>query len=152
MFIAATIPAVAIIVFLWLFRPIQNTVIQKRAPLKYSVLFLRALFAACIILLVTGMAKLVGPTWSGLFSSFPTTLFPLMLIVHFTYDTQHVHTIIKNVPVGLLSLVLYSLSVAIVYPLYGVYWGTIMSFGVATTYLLVYQFLRQTVTSFLRRS
>jgi hypothetical protein len=104
---------------------------------------MRALFAASIILLITGIAKLVGPTWSGLFSAFPTTLFPLMLIVHFTYDKKHVHTIIKNVPVGIFSLVLYSLAVSIVYPLYGIYWGTLISFGVATTYLLLYHLFRK---------
>lgn len=143
-FIAILIPVTSIFLFVALFRPIKNTKIENKVSLNYKILLIRALFAASIILLITGIANLVGPTWSGLFSAFPTTLFPLMLIVHFTYDKKHVHTIIKNVPVGIFSLILYSLMVSIVYPLYGIYWGTLMAFGVATIYLVIYQLFKKT--------
>jgi len=142
-FVAILIPIASIFVFLYLFRPIKNVKVENKVKLNHKVLFIRALFAASIILLITGIARLVGPTWSGLFSAFPTTLFPLMLIVHFTYDKMHVHTIIKNVPVGIFSLVLYSLAVSIAYPIYGIYWGTLISFAVATVYLAAYQLVRK---------
>ncbi len=142
-FIAILIPVASIFLFLYLFRPIENVKVEKKIQLNHKVLFIRALFATSIILLITGIARLVGPTWSGLFSAFPTTLFPLILIVHFTYDKKHVHTIIKNVPVGIFSLILYSLSVSVVYPLYGIYFGTIIAFGVATIYLVIFQILRK---------
>lgn len=144
-YFAALIPIISIFVFVYLFRPIENIRVTEKVSLTFSVLFFRALCAASIILLITGIAHLVGPTWSGLFSAFPTTLFPLMLIVHFTYDSRHVHTIIKNVPIGIFSLILYSLSVSIVYPVYGIYLGTVISFVVATIYLLGYQFFRKKV-------
>jgi len=142
-FVAILIPIASIFLFLYLFRPIKNIKIENKVKLNHKVLIIRALFAASIILLITGIARLVGPTWSGLFSAFPTTLFPLMLIVHFTYDKKHVHTIIKNVPVGIFSLILYSLAVSIVYPLYGIYLGTLISFGVATVYLIAYKLFRK---------
>lgn len=142
-FVAILIPIASIFVFLYLFRPIKNVKVENKVKLNHKVLFIRALFAASIILLITGIARLVGPTWSGLFSAFPTTLFPLMLIVHYTYDKKHVHTIIKNVPVGIFSLVLYSLAVSIVYPIYGIYWGTLISFAVATVYLVAYRLVRK---------
>ncbi len=137
--IAVIVPTASIVLFLWLFRSIGNTVVENRPVLNLKIVFLRGLFAAAIILLITGVAKLVGPRWSGLFSAFPTTLFPLILIIHFTYDRKHVHTIIKNVPAGLLSLILYSLSVSLTYPKYGIYWGTVISFAVATLYLIFRQ-------------
>jgi hypothetical protein len=49
-----------------------------------------------------------------------------------------VNTIIKNFPRGLGSLILYALCVSVVYPRWGVYLGTFVSFAVATTYLAVY--------------
>ncbi len=73
--------------------------------------------------------------WAGLFSAFPITLFPLILIVHISYDKEHVHTIIKNFPVGLGALIIYSLSVYKVYPIWGIYIGTVVSFIMATVYL-----------------
>lgn len=142
-FIAMLVPISSIFAFIVLFRPIKNVKVKTKVQLNHKVLFIRALFAAFIILFITGIAKLVGPTWSGLFSAFPTTLFPLMLIVHLTYDRKHVHTIIKNVPVGIFSLVLYSLTISIVYPLCGIYWGTLIAYIIATLYLAVYSGIRK---------
>ncbi|MFC1723547.1 hypothetical protein ACFL0V_05395 [Nanoarchaeota archaeon] len=144
-FIAVLIPIISMIIFIYLFKEIQNIKIRNKIKITHSVLFLRAFFAACIILTVIGTAKLVGPTWAGLFSAFPTTLFPLIVIVHFTYDTKHVHTVIKNVPIGIGSLILYSLTISIVYPLFGIYIGTIISFIVATVYIFLFQFIQKRV-------
>ncbi len=142
-FIAVSISVASIFLFLRLFKGIENVKIRNRVKLSHRVLFIRAVFAASIILFITGIAKFVGPAWSGLFSAFPTTLYPLMLIIHFTYGKKRVHTIIKNVPVGLGSLVLYSLTLSIVYPLYGIYLGTAIGFVMATIYMLAYQFFRK---------
>ncbi len=141
-FIAVIIPILSMILFIYLFKEIKNVKIKNKIKLNYVVLFIRALFAAVIILIVIGSAKLVGSTWAGLFSAFPTTLFPLILIVHFTYDTKHVHTIIKNVPIGIGSLIFYSLTISIVYPLLGIYIGTIISFIVATAYMFIFKFVQ----------
>ena len=100
---------------------------------------MRAFLAGFMILIIIGTAKFVGFRWAGLFSAFPSTLFPLILIVHLTYDKVHVHTILKNFPQGLGSLITYLLCVSIVYPVSGIYIGTLISLAVATIYLLVYR-------------
>lgn len=141
-FVLMVIPTASIFLFLFLFKPIRDATVKDRVKLNAGVLFVRALAAASIILLVTGVARTVGPTWAGLFTAFPTTLFPLVLIVHLTYDREHVHTVIKNVPLGIFALVLYSLAVSLLYPTVGIYWGTLAAFGVATAYLLAYQLVR----------
>jgi hypothetical protein len=97
------------------------------------------LLAGFIILIIIATARFVGSRWAGLFSAFPSTLFPLILIVHLTYDKVHVHTIIKNFPQGLGSLITYLLCVSIVYPASGIYIGTLISLAAATIYLLVYR-------------
>lgn len=138
-YIAILIPITFSFLCLYFFKDIQNINIQTKAKLNYKILFVRAFFAALIILLITSVPKFVGSTWAGLFSAFPTTLFPLMLIIHFTYSKEHVHTVIKNVPIGMFSLIIYSLVISIVYPLFGIYLGTIISFGAASLYLIVYK-------------
>ena len=133
------LPAVSIVVFTVLFKPIKNEINKKKIKLNVPTILLRGLAASVMVLLITSAARLIGPVWSGLFSSFPTTLLPLMLIVHLTYDTKHVHTIIKNVPIGNVALVLYSLTVALMYPPLGIYLGTAAALGAATMYLIGYQ-------------
>ncbi|WP_299780003.1 hypothetical protein [uncultured Formosa sp.] len=141
-YIAILIPIIFSFLYLYLFKNIKEINIKTKAKLSYKTLFVRAFLAALIILVITSVPKFVGPTWAGLFSAFPTTLFPLILIIHLTYSKEHVHTVIKNVPIGMFSLIIYSLTISIVYPLYGIYWGTLLSFGTATTYLLVYKKIR----------
>ncbi|SHJ06130.1 hypothetical protein [Pseudozobellia thermophila] len=135
---AITLPIAFAFLYLYLFKDIKNITIGTKARLNFKILFVRAFFASLIILGITSVPKFVGPSWAGLFSAFPTTLFPLILIIHYTYSKEHVHTLIKNVPVGMFSLIIYSLTISIVYPLFGIYLGTLMSFGTATLYLLVY--------------
>lgn len=143
-YLSVCVPTLCIFLFIYLFRKIKNVKVENTIPLSSNVLLIRALFAVSIILVITGVAKLIGPAWAGLFSAFPTTILPLVLIIHYTYGKTHVHTIIKNVPAGIFSVVLYSLTISVVYPLYGVYWGTLIAFGVATVYLVAYQLVRKT--------
>lgn len=145
-FIAILIPIAFSFLYIYLFKDIKNIGIQTKAKLNFKILFVRAFFAALIILLITSVPRFVGPTWAGLFSAFPTTLFPLMLIIHYTYSKKHVHTVIKNVPIGMFSLIIYSLTISMVYPLFGIYWGTVLSFGAASLYLLVYSKIKSAIS------
>lgn len=101
---------------------------------------LRAVFAALVILAITTMAGLVGPRWVGLFSAFPITMPPLLVIVQFTYQLDHVRTIIKKVPRGLGSLLAYAMFVAASYPRAGIGWGTLLGYLAATAYLLLLEY------------
>lgn len=131
----AVLTAAAIPGFHHLFREIPDAQITRRVQLDLPVLLFRAALSALIILLVTGAAHLAGPNLTGLFSAFPATAYPLLLIVHLTYGTRQAHTVVKNMPQGLGSLVVYSLTVWLTYPTIGLYWGTLLSFGAATVYL-----------------
>jgi hypothetical protein len=132
----ALVGAAGILTFGFLFRAIPNTHITKKIHLGPGVLLFRAGMAALTILVITGAASLVPPSWAGLFSAFPVASFPLILIIHATYSPDQAHSIIKNIPTGLWALVFYSLTISFAYPRLGIYWGTLAGFGVATLYLL----------------
>jgi hypothetical protein len=126
--------------FSYQFRNIPNVLVRQKVRFTPIVLVARALAAALIILIVTGIAKTVGPNWSGILSAFPITLFPLLLLIHVTYGREQVHTIIKNFPLGLGALMVYVVSVNFFYPVWGVGIGTVMSFVAATLYLIGFSF------------
>jgi hypothetical protein len=135
---AAVILLVAIFVALILFRKIENVRILNRVRLTKQVVFLRAALAATIVLVISGMAAWIGPRWAGLLSGFPVTLYPMMLIVHFTYGAEPVHTVIRNFPRGMGALWVYILAVTLGYPVLGLGLGTLCAFGAATVYLVAY--------------
>jgi hypothetical protein len=124
-------PLISIPVFNYVFKKIDDTKIENPVRAGPKVLAIRAVAAALIILAVIEVASFVGPEWAGLFTAFPTTTFPLILIIHYTYGAKHVHTIIKNFPIGLASLLGYSLTVSFVYPAFGIYYGTLAALAVA---------------------
>lgn len=131
---ALTVTVIALSIYLC--RRIENIQVQKRVQLTLRVLLIRAFAATGCVLLITGIADQVGERWAGVLSAFPITLFPFMVILHFTYGKNHVYTVIKNFPVGMGSLVVYVTIVALAYPTSGIGWGTALAFSGATVYLL----------------
>jgi len=122
------------------FRHIPDAKIRERIQLGYTVGFVRAVFAAVVILVITTVAGVVGPRWAGLFSAFPITMLPLLVIIQFTYQPEHVRTIIKNVPRGLASLLVYAMVIATSYPGLGITWGTFLGYLAATLYLILIEY------------
>lgn len=140
--LAVVLPLISILLFMHLFRNIENVKIEKAVKLSPAVLLFRAILASLIISSIVMVSEHVGPSWTGLFSAFPTTLFPLILILNLSYGTKAVHTVIKNVPAGLPALVAYSLVTSVAYPSLGIYWGTVAAFAAALAYLAVYFYLK----------
>ncbi|BBO69663.1 hypothetical protein DSCA_35930 [Desulfosarcina alkanivorans] len=137
---APSIAITGMLLAAWGFRRIPNVKIRQKIRLGISVTLLRAVFAALVILAITTVAGAVGPRWAGLFSAFPITMLPLLVIVQFTYETDHVRTIIKNVPRGLGSLLIYALVVAAFYTRLGIAWGTLLGYLAATIYLIMLEY------------
>lgn len=135
---AAIILLAAMFVALALFRNIENESILNRVRLTKGVVLLRAGLAALIVLIISGLAAWIGPRWAGLLSGFPVTLYPIMLILHFTYGAGPVHTLIRNFPRGMGALWVYILTVTLGYPALGLDLGTLVAFFAATVYLVSY--------------
>lgn len=142
--LAIVLPAGSIVLFVALFRKVPNVKIEQRVSLNPQILLLRSLAAAFFIVVITSTAKAVGQRWAGLFSAFPITMLPFVIIIHITYDSDHVYSILKNVPKGIGSLVVYSLAVHLLYPTCGIYLGTLFAYVLATLYLLLLHFKEST--------
>jgi len=133
---AIIFPLISIPLFTYLFKKINNSTIKK-IKVNPKVLFLRAIFSSIFILLIIGLAKILGPEWAGLLSAFPTTVFPLILIMHFSYGKEPVHTIIKNIPKGQWAMLVYIPCIFFLYPLLGIYLGTLIAYSLVMLYLLI---------------
>lgn len=103
---------------------------------KRDILF-RALVAAGTVVLITGLAEMIGPVWAGLLSGFPVVAFPLFLILHYHHGKSVLTNSIRVYPLGLISLLVYTTSVSLVYPHLGLLWGTLLGFLLASVYILM---------------
>ncbi len=134
------------------FRLTPSPGISHKVPTTALILTSRALFAAVIIIIITAMAKTVGSRWSGIFAAFPTTVLPTVWILHYHYGSQTISALFREIPLGMLAIVVFSCSVYFTFPRFGVYCGILISYIVATLYLLFYELvLRRPLDNLLSR-
>jgi hypothetical protein len=137
LFSASLFSFTSIAIFSWLFRAVPNHRIERRVDMTPGMLAFRIAVSTAIVLVVTGLAGSVGPRWAGLFSAFPMVVYPLVLLMHVLYGVERAHTVLKNFPRGLWTVLSYSVTIAYAYPLLGVYLGTLVGYVVATAVLLI---------------
>ncbi len=132
----------AIALFSLLYRRIPERRTTARGVFSWSALAFRAVLAAAIIFLITGLAHVLPPAWAGLLSAFPVTFFPFLVILHLGHGAAPTATVIKHYPAGLGSLLCYALCVSLTYSTWGLVPGTLAGFFVATLWLLAWNRLR----------
>lgn len=135
---AVILSGVSLVIFRVLFSHIPSSKITSQLKPTSTLILGRAGMAALIISIITGIAGFVGHTWAGLLSTFPSTIFPLILIIHLSYGAQYAHSIIKHVPVGLGSVLIYSLTLYTCYPRVGLHSGILIAFCGVLLYFLLY--------------
>ena len=121
----------------WLFfRRIEIVAVTRPVRITAPLLVLRGGSAALLIVGVTTLAQVLGPRWAGLLAGFPVTLLPTLLIIHITYGAASTHSLIRNFPLGVGSVVLYVFSLAFTFPTLGVIAGSLASLVVSSVYLV----------------
>lgn len=141
LWLALAIGAASIVLFVCLLNADALHAPPRRIRPGWLAILVRTVIAASIFLFITGIADIVGPVWAGLFGAFPVVAFPLVLIVHASHGTTPALSLITQIPRGLGSILAYSATVFLLYPVYGVYWGTLFAFVAATGYVLIYRLL-----------
>ncbi|ERS91207.1 hypothetical protein [Halomonas sp. PBN3] len=129
---------VAIALFTWLYRRVPESVARPGGRFSWAALTVRALLAAAIIFVITGLAHVLPAAWAGVMAAFPVTMYPFLVILHLTHGPGPVATVIKHYPMGLGALLCYALCVSFTYPTLGLAPGTLAGFAVATLWLLAW--------------
>lgn len=130
--------AASIVIFKLVFIRIPERKLASAVRLSIGLLFMRALISSAIIISVIWVAFFIGPKWSGLLTAFPTTLFPLLIIIHTSYGTAYSNNIIKHVPDGLGGLYIFSLALHFLVSSTGFYAGFSLALVLTVIYLIVY--------------
>lgn len=123
-------------IFSFLLRKIPDSTIDHTNRHTLSMIIFRLVFSTAIVLIITGIAQSVGVRWAGLFSAFPLVVFPLLLLIHLSHGADRAHTVLKNFPRGLWTVLAYSITIAFTYQHFGVLPGTAIGYLVATAALL----------------
>ena len=103
---------------------------EKPASLFYSFgqKIGRAAFAGFIIVMVVFLGKTLSPFWGGVFTMFPAALSSSLMILHWYYDAKFLFPTVQKFPMGSVTILVYSLTVMLVFPLVGFILGTIVAY------------------------
>ncbi|WP_136656856.1 hypothetical protein [Nitratireductor sp. XY-223] len=140
---ATVLVAVTAGISLFAMRSHGNTRIENRVRMTWLVMAARAGVAVAVVVTVTGIAATIGPRWSGLLAGFPITLFPLLIIMQFSYTPEDAYTVIKAFPYGLPSLVIFVLCAWLFFIPLGVPIGFIASLFVSVLWPIGYLVLKR---------
>lgn len=126
----------AIAVFSGLYQGVPEARVGAGGVFSWSALAFRAGLATVMIFIITAFAHVVPAAWAGTLAAFPVTMLPFLLILHATHGAAPAATVIKHYPMGLGSLLSYTLCVSLTYEPWGLTLGTLAGFTVATLWLM----------------
>jgi hypothetical protein len=92
----------------------------------------RATFSGSIITLAVYLSKAAGPVAGGLFSAFPAVFMSTLVIVSLARGVEFARALTRPLMIsGMINVVIYAVCVRYAYPMLGLTWGTVVSFGVS---------------------
>ncbi len=126
----------AVIFYIFFKRLKEDHAVKSECVSTYD-LILRALFGGAVVAGVVVLGDSFGYIWGGLFSSFPGTITPVLVLLHLKNGKGIISGVIKSSPIGLSATGLYSCMVWLLYPTYGIIAGTVVSYLAVLGFLSV---------------
>ncbi|MCX7786074.1 MAG: hypothetical protein N2442_00075 [Spirochaetes bacterium] len=111
----------------WLIPP---SIKPPKTKFNLKLVLLRGLITAFTIASITGLARIIGPVWSGILSAFPIILFQVLVFLHVEEGPNVYPGIITGFAYSVMNLLLFYLLLAFLLPV----------LGLNLTYLIVYLF------------
>ena len=124
-----------------LLKHIVNHNIKKPIQLTIKQIIFRVILSSCVVIIITEAGYFIGPRWSGLLVGFPITFLPFLIIIHTSYSSQYAHTLIKNLPNGLGSLLSFLVFISIFSTSIGVFLSILISFTLSLLYVATFSYL-----------
>lgn len=121
----------------WWLRSNMDARIEKPVRLTVRLLALRGGLAAVFVAGSVTVAQSFGTRWTGLATGFPMTMLPTLLILHTTYGVASTHALLRSVPLGMASIVIYILVAREAFLAWGVLLGTLAALTASFVYLAV---------------
>ncbi len=105
----------------------------------------RPVFVGLIIAIIVFLGKIFNPFWGGMFAMAPAAFSSSLMVLHWYYGPDQLFPMVSKIAIGTLSIYIYSISVAIFFPITGFIYGTLIALVISliTSFLISkLQFIR----------
>jgi len=100
-------------------------------------LLIRGLIAGIIISILTEIASIAGSRWAGILSSFPSTLFALLVVLHFEEQKNLYPSVIYGFSLSVSTLLVFYISCWYLLPRLGLNLGFVAIYFISISYLFL---------------
>ncbi len=115
---------------------------KRNAEYTLAELSTRGLISGGIVATTVAIAAAFGPLWGGIFATFPAVMFSTMYLLTRSQGADFARAAGKTMLPASANIIVYAISVNITYPLFGLGYGTAISYAAALIFvLLAYPFL-----------
>lgn len=108
---------------------------KKAVPFRPSTILARALFAGTIVAGAVAAAQFAPPYLTGIVSVFPAVLLSTMTILARAQGRDFARATGKVLILSSSNIIVYGLAVALLFPLAGAWWGSLVAFAAAVGYV-----------------
>jgi len=132
----------------YLIRSRMNFAVQPASNRKYNTyqIIIRSTFAGSVVATVIIIAQFAPPYLVGIVASFPAVLLSTMVILVINQSREFAQATGKILILSSSNIVVYGIAVFFCYPTIGLWWGTLVSFLVATAWVWIIRPLIQRVS------
>lgn len=109
---------------------------SHRKILKYDI-YLRMIVITTFVILITFLAKILGPTWSGILTPFPVITAILAAFTHYTQGPYGTSIVLKGMLTGFIGFAAFLFLQAILLPIYPIW----ISFAIGLTVNVLFNLL-----------
>jgi hypothetical protein len=127
----------------YLVRHLPDSATLRRGPTSISLLAIRVAVSAITVLVVTSVAHVLGPKWSGLVVGFPVNGLPVMALLHARYGAEVTMPFIRMFPVGAFGICLFNLVASWTLARIGLPATIALAYAVDVAYLAAVAWLRR---------
>jgi len=132
-----------ILLFFFAIRKIEKQHHIEPVPVTWQRVLARSLIGGSVITLIVVLSHEYGNVAGGLFSGFPASFTATLLIFYHVHGKKIIPAVAESMffP-GSLGFVAYAAVAAWSFPLYGIWWGTLLSYLGTFLFYILYRFSR----------
>lgn len=115
----------------------ESPLAAPRQSLGFGGLLIRGVITGCLILVITAAAPLLGSRWAGVLSAFPSTLYAMVVLLHYDSGNELYPTVIKNFAYSVTTLAVFYMGCYFLLPLYNINEGFSLVYLLSAGYLVL---------------
>jgi hypothetical protein len=126
------------IINLFIIKRLRIVMLQQPKRASFPQIVFRGILAGCIIVILTTLGGLLGSEWAGIVSSFPSTLFALLIVLHYEEEKPIYVSVIYGFSFSIFVLFVFYFSCAVLLPILDLNISFLIVYGISVVFLLCF--------------